>query len=159
MSIHSTVSRRQRLLRAVLLAISLTAFSYPFLNTIPEEPNVGLWHGFGAVCALASVAALVWSIRVFRSPDDHLRCWEPDPRSNPETRGRRFAAFSLLAVVGVVAFAGAFGGFGFEGAVWWRSLLFSIGWPTLLSGLIGLVLVSREGHARAAPGHASSSPR
>ena len=142
-----TVSRKQRLLRSALLSVSLVAFAYAYVNTPPDTPDATFWRGIGFACALGSVFALVWFVRVLRSPDDQLRCWQPDPTSDPATRSLRLSAFGGLALVGVAAFAGALGGYGFSGAVWWRSLLVCIGWPTSLTGVIGLVLVLREGRA------------
>jgi hypothetical protein len=56
--------------------------------------------------------------------------------------------FSLLVLTGVVALVSGIGGFGFDGAVWWRSLLVSVGWPMLLLGAVGLVVTLREGRVR-----------
>ncbi len=157
MGLRRRTSRKQRLLRSALLAISLAGFAYSFLQAPPDFPDAGFGQAVGWACAGGAVLAIGWFGFIMRLPDDQLRCWEPDPKSDPATRGLRLTAFSGLAIAGVAAVVGAIGGYGFDGAVWWRSLLVCFAWPMLLAGVIGFILTRRERILPAIPIHASRS--
>lgn len=140
----AVVSRKQRLLRAALLVVSLAAFAYGIGVPPAGSSGAWFWRALSVACGVGSIATLVWLGIILRSPDDHLRCWEPDPTRDPTTRSLRLLGFGSLILIGVVATVGAVYGFTSGGDLWWKSLLVCIAWPTLLAGAIGLTLALRE---------------
>jgi len=158
MGSKTRTTRKQRLLQSALLSASLAAFAYGTPAPTTHDSSAWLWRLFDAGCAVGAVAALVWFVAVYRSPDDGLRFWEPNPSLNPATRHRRLWGYGSLGLAGVLAIAGAAAGYGLVGAAWWTIMLLCFAWPALLAGAVGLTLTLREPRPTPSRLHSASSP-
>jgi hypothetical protein len=145
MKIQRTRGRKQRMFDGVLIVVSFTAFAYAYWPRSMGGPEGTLWGLVGIACAVGSGAGLIRFVRAWRSPDDGRPYLEPEPSKHPATRGLRASVFAGLVILGVTAFGTGLAGVGFEGATWWRAILFSFSWPVFLTGAFGLLLTIREG--------------